>query len=74
MMVGAIGSSSEPRLGVGLTLYDPSHQAITLCYSQISTWGTRMGGLMKNKCWGWGVRGNTISPIKDFVSEGAPLR
>ena len=30
----AIGSSSEPRLGVGVTLCDPRPAAITLSYSQ----------------------------------------
>ena len=30
----AIGSSSEPRLGVGVTLCDPGQQPITLCYSE----------------------------------------
>ena len=39
-MVGAaIGSSSEPRLGVGVTLCDPGQQPITLCYSQTSLHG-----------------------------------
>ena len=44
MMVGAIGSSSEARPGVEVTLCDPSQQPITQRYSKLPpTWGAEGG-------------------------------
>ena len=40
-MVGAIGSSSEPRLGVGVTLCDPGQQPITSAIHRSLHGGTR---------------------------------